>query len=239
MSDEILIQRLVDNELPPEQRTQLIDRIGWRDGDWQAIAMAFLDNQWLDQSLTQLVEDFERPQREKQQREKQQRESQVESEVSELESLNGVHTYSSVSAAKKIASDRQPDHHSLTKNINRMRWAIGSLAAALAMAWFGFALGQVMNRGSETPPLVGSQVNSNDPNANESADEQIAGLQLTDALARCRAPIPREFRLELLRAGYVLKENQAIKPVALPFGGQVEIPVREFDLKFVGNSAYQ
>ncbi|MEL7498129.1 MAG: hypothetical protein AAFN77_10995 [Planctomycetota bacterium] len=64
-------------------------------------------------------------------------------------------------------------------------------------------------------------------------------LTLADAIARSAAPIPMEFRREMLKAGYVVDEEQRTTEVDLPHGGTVQVPVRTVEIKFLGLAAYQ
>ena len=64
-------------------------------------------------------------------------------------------------------------------------------------------------------------------------------LSLDDALSRCSMPIPENFRLNLLEAGYIVKENETISDVSLPFGGTIKIPIRQVNIEYHGMSTYQ
>ena len=64
-------------------------------------------------------------------------------------------------------------------------------------------------------------------------------LSLKEALARCTMPIPEKFRLNLLEAGYVLTEDEKVSDVSLPFGGTVQIPVREVNVEYRGFDTFQ
>ena len=85
--------------------------------------------------------------------------------------------------------------------------------------------------GSERPGLVeDSAKKPNEPSPNT--------LALSDALSRCSTPIPDQFRRDMLSAGYVINEDHDIRKVSLPFGGTIEMPVRNFEVQYLGTSAF-
>ncbi len=64
-------------------------------------------------------------------------------------------------------------------------------------------------------------------------------LSLADALAKCVTPVPDSFRREMLSAGYFVAEDQQLRQVELPTGRTIEMPVRHFNIHYLGNSAFQ
>lgn len=116
-------------------------------------------------------------------------------------------------------------HHSSVKS-----WIAG-LAACLIV---GFFLGFVLNKGGG-PPVM--QVD--DPSPSKALLVERSSIDLADALSRTAVPVPNEFRRALRKAGYSLSDRQTITNVSLPSGGQIELPVRQVDVKFVGISSFQ
>ena len=73
----------------------------------------------------------------------------------------------------------------------------------------------------------------------ELAAEELPKLRLDEALARSIKPISMQARRELLKAGYLVDEVPQIASVQLPSGQAIEMPVRRFNIQYLGNAAYQ
>ena len=63
--------------------------------------------------------------------------------------------------------------------------------------------------------------------------------EFADAIARSTTPIPVHFRRELLQAGFQVNELNRMTTVKSPVGGSVDIPIRQVEVKYLGNSIYQ
>ena len=110
------------------------------------------------------------------------------------------------------------------------------LVAALVIGLLSAATGYWLANGirpSQDPFATGDRIGV--PVSQNTGDS----LSLNDALARCSMPIPDRFRLNLLEAGYVVREDEKISDVSLPFGGSIKIPVREVKIEYRGIDTYQ
>ena len=188
MNNEILIQRLVDGDLPSSQRSELIAGLK-SDGHWKQIAIAFVEKQILDETIGDVAGAI----------------AGEESRVDPSFRLTGY-------TARKI----------------RISHFVAAAAASVLLLAFGYWMGT-----NEREQLVA------DRNDDLVELDRSAPLELTDALSRCIAPIPERFRLDLLQAGYLLNEDEKLADVSLPFGGTIQMPVRSFDIRYLGASAFQ
>lgn len=116
-------------------------------------------------------------------------------------------------------------------------WIAGLAACLLVGLIAGFMLNQ--NNGT-----AATQIDDPLPSkallVNRSVDgSNSSSIELADALSRSVAPVPDEFRRALRKAGYSLSDRQRITNVSLPSGGQIELPVRHVDVKFIGISTFQ
>jgi hypothetical protein len=120
----------------------------------------------------------------------------------------------------------------------RWLWVLG-LATSLL---FGLILGQFLNQHNTLPV---TQIRPSGISQNQGMPDSVPSDRFTenDRLAaimeRSSAPIPVEFRRQLLKAGYDVREKQKYESVSLPIGGSIEIPTRNIDITYLGISAYQ
>ncbi len=185
--NEQILRRLIDGELKPEERAQVIQRIDQQPEMWRRVALEFLHGQMLDRAL-------------------------------------GQHVAHHIDERPPLRKRPRPDRLvALTPIANRL-----AMAAVFALM---IALGYSLGRVGHSPPF-------RDPEPNHAAIDETE-LQLTDALAKCVTPVPDSFRRELLMAGYYLAENQRLARVALPTGGTLDMPVRQFDIHYIGQDAFQ
>ncbi len=191
MINETLLQKLVDRELTPEQRQSFVQSLGGQ--QWKTVALAFIENQILDEQIPQIAEDLNRP----------------------------VKTWMTPSPAKPTV-ESQNRHHGIWARMLAVA-VIGIICAAT-----GYALA--------TWALPTSDVVATKPVANQETETL---LSLDEALARCAMPIPENFRLDMLEAGYVVTEAEKLSDVSLPFGGTVKIPVRKVRVEYHGIDTYQ
>ena len=122
-----------------------------------------------------------------------------------------------------------PDPTETVENGVSAWWRYGCIVATAAALLLMLYSGPP----SVSNPSVTSAIAQN----KESVNADV--LELTEALERSGAPIPEGFRLDLLHAGYLLSESKQVADVNLPFGGTIQMPVRRFDLRYLGQSAFQ
>lgn len=124
--------------------------------------------------------------------------------------------------------------HTRTEN-RRWRpllWLAGLAACLLAGVFIGK---QSVSRPNMT-------VVENNDGSNESSNLDASAkstTDLADALSRSVAPVPVEFRRALMKAGYSLHDRRTITNVTLPSGGQIELPIRDVDVTYVGLDSFQ
>ncbi len=104
---------------------------------------------------------------------------------------------------------------------------IATVAILLLMVSLGYSLAQLANRSTAEDSSVAVQVDAE------------SKLSLADALAKCVTPVPDSFRREMLTAGYFLVEDQQLTEVKLPTGDTIEMPIRQFDIHYIGEAAFQ
>ena len=143
-----------------------------------------------------------------------------------------------VDGAKQIDGGKQTKAADGSLHRSRVWSWIAGLAACLLLGLFaGFMLNQ--NDG-KAATRVDDPVPSKAVLVQRSVEGQAASpIELADALSRSVAPVPDEFRRALRKAGYSLSDRQRITNVSLPSGGQIELPVRHVDVKFIGISTFQ
>ena len=73
----------------------------------------------------------------------------------------------------------------------------------------------------------------------DSAQADSGASRLEEAVSRSALPVPDSLRLRLLRSGYYLDEVHTATPVKLPTGEEIEIPVREVTIQYLGHVAFQ
>lgn len=196
MIDEILVQRLVDRDLPATERQECIQRLRTKE-QWQQVAVAFLEKQILDETIGSFAG----------------RSDRIAAEVI------------------PVSPSRRPDWPI-------SRFHIRHLVAAVAGAMLLLASGYWIGTGQSSGRVVDRSESISAP-ATDRATEEKPFLNLTDALARCVTPVPDQFRLDLLQAGFVLNEDEKLTDVVMPFGGTIKMPIRRFDIQFLGASAFQ
>ena len=207
--DRELIERLVDGELDHQTRSQWLSSIAVDSSLWRDVAMAFVERQLFDETLGALAFEDESP------------------------------TRIEVDGAKQIDGGRQLKG-AADGSLHRSRvWSwIAGLAACLLL---GLLAGFMLNQNDGTAAtLVDDPAPSKAVLVQRSVEGQAASpIELADALSRSVAPVPDEFRRALRKAGYSLSDRQRITNVSLPSGGQIELPVRHVDVKFIGISTFQ
>ncbi len=193
-STETRIQLLADGELPDEMRNQLLRTLDDHPQLWRKVALAFVENQVLEQTFRESGDNRRQP------------ENIAIPDIRKSEnSLSIWETF----GVKLVA-----------------------LAACMLIGWF-----------------IGANLGSSN-SVTEAPDSKIADsavqvqpvstrLELTDALARSYVPVPADFRKSLLAAGYFLDEKQELAEVSLPNGNLIKLPVRQFNIHYMGSSAYQ
>ena len=185
----ILVQRLVDSDLSPRERNELLNRAG-NENLWRSIALAFMEAQSLDQTFGDL---------------------KVSEDVEEAARLF---------PRRKLAFS----------NGVSVLWRYGCIAATAATLLLMLYSGSLLNQTTtEQTQTIAHAENSHDDRA----------IDLEEALARSGAPVPERFKLDLLHAGYLLSESNQVADVNLPFGGTVQMPVRKFDIRYLGQAAFQ
>ncbi len=130
---------------------------------------------------------------------------------------------------------------SLTTTDSQDRWRISMWFAGLATCLLvGFFVGAEFKTSlpdtNDTQQMVASRPAKL---STQGSDAPALAIGLADALSRSSAPVPNEFRRALLKAGYALKDRQAMTNVMLPSGGQIELPIRDVDVTFVGMNSFQ
>ena len=124
-------------------------------------------------------------------------------------------------------------------NWRALPWWIG-IAASLVL---GLLAGALWNSNSTAPAIAEHSTSierNNERTApNDPSSESLPKLRLDEALARSVKPISMEARRELLKAGYLVDEVPQIADVQLPSGQAIKMPVRRFNIQYLGNAAYQ
>lgn len=85
----------------------------------------------------------------------------------------------------------------------------------------------------------GQSIAAQTPAEDDLTEHPVVNAEFADAIARSATPIPNHFRRELLKAGFLVNEVETLKTVMSPIGGSVDIPIREVEIKYLGNSIYQ
>lgn len=124
------------------------------------------------------------------------------------------------------------ENHRPAKSTRQGTW--WAVAASLAMGlWLGslfFSDHQPNQVASVNQPVPSNNLSTNSPNDH---------LMLADALARSITPVTPDARRAFLKAGYVVDEQKTVADVQLPSGDLVQLPVRQFNVQYLGNAAYQ
>ena len=118
------------------------------------------------------------------------------------------------------------------------RWI--AIASSLVL---GLLAGVLWNSNPTAPSIAQHSTSitghgDNTAPSNTASDEHPK-LRLDEALARSVKPISMQARRELLKAGYLVDEVSQIANVQLPSGQAFEMPVRRFNIQYLGNAAYQ
>jgi len=135
----------------------------------------------------------------------------------------------------ELSSTESSNMDSTNQRWNVM-WILGLASCLLA----GVFIGSEMTT-SRTDPVAVQEPDTPkipDHSAKNSSDP-TGTIALADALSRSGSPVPDEFRRALLRAGYSLRDKRTITNVSLPSGGQIELPVRDVDVTYVGLNSFQ
>ena len=114
--------------------------------------------------------------------------------------------------------------------IHKTIWFV-ALAASLLLGVFIGHANNISRRQSISKKDV--------PQQRIEAREAGSRNRLADAIAKSPMPIPFEFRNRLLKAGYLISENETFTEVELPVGGTVSIPTRQVEIQYLGLSVYQ
>ena len=126
--------------------------------------------------------------------------------------------------AARFFSLRKPE---LTNGVNVI-WRYGCIAATAAMLLLMLYSGSLLSQQTTEKTVA---------HVEDAIDHRQ--LNLEEALARSGAPVPERFKLDLLHAGYLLRESNQVADVNLPFGGTVQMPIRKFDIRYLGQAAFQ
>ena len=132
-----------------------------------------------------------------------------------------------------VAPKNQIEETGSQRRARTLIWLVGLTACLLAGVFIG---AQYAAQNSDS---VAVKQDINSQPLKQDLQEHDAAIGLADALSRSSSPVPNEFRRALLQAGYSLRDQQTIANVTLPTGGQVELPVRDVDVTYVGLKAFQ
>ena len=132
-----------------------------------------------------------------------------------------------------VAPKKQIEETGSQRRARTLIWLVGLTACLLAGVFIG---AQYAAQNSDS---VAVKQDINSQPLKQDLQEHDAAIGLADALSRSSSPVPNEFRRALLQAGYSLRDQQTIANVTLPTGGQVELPVRDVDVTYVGLKAFQ
>lgn len=126
--------------------------------------------------------------------------------------------------------------HSRGSRMHSLLWAAGLAACLLA----GIFIGSDLFTADQNPTAHQPPKSKDSTELAETPDiSSENSIKLAEALSRSISPVPKEFRRALLKAGYTLKENQQMAAVQLPTGGQIEVPVRNVAVTYVGLNSFQ
>ena len=129
---------------------------------------------------------------------------------------------------KKVAS--------ATKRRRPAAWILALSIFVVLAASLGYAAGRLA---PIRPTPEGESVDESSVLARARPAAESKGLRFEDAVARSATPAPDSFRARLLQSGYFVDENHTLASVTLPTGEQVEIPIRQVNVRYLGNAAYQ
>lgn len=134
------------------------------------------------------------------------------------------------------ATSAKPSNTSLANLRHNAMWILG-LATCLLVGVF---IGSEMTTAPTDPVAVQTtDAPKQSEQPNKDRNDPTGTTELADALSRSGAPVPDDFRRALLRAGYSLRDKRTITNVSLPSGGQIELPVRDVDVTYVGLNSFQ
>lgn len=189
---ELQIQQLVDGGLGHSERSKLLLSLENDSPVWRDIALAFVQNQILDETL-------------------------------------GLGPVTSPETAQKKETS--------AVNIAPSRgWTLLAIAASLLLGlWLGSFFGDSTTPIAMNPDPTRQEVKSDPPELNNDHDQ----IMLAEALARSVRPVSLDARRAFLKAGYVLDEQEKIADVQLPTGDLIQLPIRQFNVRYLGNAAYQ
>lgn len=134
---------------------------------------------------------------------------------------------------KSAAPGLQDATRTSSRSRPRLMWWM-ALGACVLLGW---------SLGSQ--PLDPSPSATNDDftgqlqSPSESSLDKTGRLPLADALARSVQPVSVDTRRAFLKAGYILKERQQLADVELPTGDSIKLPIRQFDVRYLGNATFQ
>ena len=214
----IQIQQLVDGELSHEERCRLLKHLSNVESGWKQLALGFVEQQIIRESLVPVAREIK---------------------------TSGFLVPQGDAIRKKSKEDYAA---------SKTRWWVGLVAATL-VGFLGGTMcymslqsllpgGDVVlnNAGSDIPEVVKSL---GSVQVDEQETVQIGSeldnekLTLADAMSRSMLPIHPVFRVEMLKAGYEVLEDQKKTRVDLPTGGTIEIPIRDVQINYVGVSVFQ
>ena len=114
-------------------------------------------------------------------------------------------------------------------------WTYLAIVASLLLGlWLGSFFENSTNSPIANQPEIAQK--NLDPSSSEIQNNQI---MLADALARSVRPVSLDARRAFLKAGYVLDEQEKIADVQLPTGDLIQLPIRQFNVRYLGNAAFQ
>lgn len=113
-------------------------------------------------------------------------------------------------------------------------WTFFAIATSLLLGlWLGSFFGDSTTPVAMNPDTIHQNVKTELPKNDTNQ------MMLADALARSVRPVSLDARRAFLKAGYVLDEQEKIADVQLPTGDFIQLPVRQFNVRYLGNAAFQ
>jgi len=215
--DELRLQLLVDGQLDHSERSQWLGSIENDSELWRTIAIRFVENQIMDESLTQLAAPHSKPSRQS---------NMASSPVLAPQSRTQNTKWWLAMASSLI----------LGLLLGSLLFQTGIFSDANSTLSEGKKTNSAKPSESQSPVPDAKQFNLN--SAAQSNDDELR-LPLEDALARSIHPVSLNTRRAFLKAGYFVDESSEIANVELPTGSSVKMPVRQVKIRFLGSAAYQ
>jgi hypothetical protein len=215
----IQLQQLVDGELDHAERSRFLIRADNDAKAWRMIALAFVERQVLDEAFNR---------------------SPVCSgqlEIAPIPKLDASQTGGAISDSTVGLGMVPPRRKSLDPRNLRPVWWV----AMSACLFIGLVLGNWSGRSSSS--ALSSTENSTaktivaEPGVTHA--DLTRTIPLNEALERSPVPFPVVFRRELMKQGYLVNELARLTKVQLPNGETIEMPIRQVDVRFLGNATFQ